>query len=149
VAAFFCEQKSADHSGKRLRFGPERERRADQRGHLLDRKSGSAACLLVARGSRDRQAGGHSRFARAEQRSATTTSSAAWPSTPTAIGAGSSTSSNVSPTKASSNPYPPSHNAFSAQPVLAGIGEVSGRQASCRLLLALPKEKSSIFVITA
>jgi hypothetical protein len=87
----------------------------------LDRKSGSAACLLIARGSHDRQAGGHSRFARAEQRSATTTSSAAKPSTPTATGAGSSTSSNVSATKSSSNPYPQSHNAASAQPVLAGI----------------------------
>jgi hypothetical protein len=44
VAAFVAERKSADHSGKLLRFGPERERRADRRGHLLDRKSGSAAC---------------------------------------------------------------------------------------------------------
>jgi hypothetical protein len=49
-----------------VRFGPERERRADRRGHLLDRKSESAACLLIARGSHDRQGGGHSRFARAE-----------------------------------------------------------------------------------
>jgi hypothetical protein len=85
--------------------------------------------LLIARGSYDRQAGGLSRFARAEQRSATTTSSAAKPSTPTATGAGSSTSSNVSATKSSSNPYPQSHNAFSAQPVLAAIAR-SQRPAS-------------------
>jgi hypothetical protein len=63
------EQKSADHNSKLVRSGPERERRADRRGHLLECKSESAACLLIARGSHDRQGGGHSRFARAEQRS--------------------------------------------------------------------------------
>jgi hypothetical protein len=32
---------------------------------------------------------------------------------------------------------------------LPGLREVSRRQASCRRLFALPKEKSSIFVTTA
>jgi hypothetical protein len=40
----------------------ERERRADRRGHLQGRKSGSATCLLIARGLYDRQAAGHCRF---------------------------------------------------------------------------------------
>jgi hypothetical protein len=35
------------------------------------------------------------------------------------------------------------------EPVLAWIAPVSGRQASRRLLFALPKEKSSIFVAAA
>ena len=65
----FGEQRSADHSGKLLRFLPsESGARTGAVTPLLDRKSGSATCLLIARGSHDRQTGGHSRFARTEQR---------------------------------------------------------------------------------
>lgn len=62
VAAFVAEQKSADQQRQASAIPPDGERRADRRGHLLGRKTGSATCLLMARGFYDRQAAGHCRF---------------------------------------------------------------------------------------
>jgi hypothetical protein len=62
MAAFVAEQKSADHSGKLLRFGPSESGARTGAGACSVARAGVATRFLLARGFYDCQAAGHCRF---------------------------------------------------------------------------------------